>query len=159
MRMNSILLIVAVLGSGLVAGVFFAFSTFVMRALDLLPPTESVRSMQSINVTAISPMFMAALFGTGLLCAYLGIASYLGAAGAASYMIVIGAFCYLAGVVAVTMFCNVPLNNALANMSLADADIATQWRDFYGPWMNWNHVRAVAAFCSSLAFILALVAP
>jgi uncharacterized membrane protein len=158
MRMNSILLIAAALGCGLVAGVFFAFSTFVMRALDQMPPAQGVHAFQNINVTVYSPLFMAALFGTGLLCVYLIFASYGGAFDMAGNRILIGAVCYLAGVIGVTMFCNVPLNNALANVSLGDADIALRWRDFYGPWLNWNHVRTVAAFCSSLAFILALVA-
>ena len=37
------------LGCGLVAGVFFAFSTFVMKALGKLPPAQGVAAMQSIT--------------------------------------------------------------------------------------------------------------
>jgi uncharacterized membrane protein len=42
----------AALGSGLVGGVFFAFSTFVMRALARVPAAQGIAAMQSINGAA-----------------------------------------------------------------------------------------------------------
>ena len=60
------LTLAAVVGAGLVGGVFFAFSNFVMRALGRLRPSEGAAAMQSINITVITPTFMTALFGTGL---------------------------------------------------------------------------------------------
>src|SRR5258705_6992637 len=42
------------LGAGLVAGVFFAFSSFVMAALARLPPAQAIAAMQSINVTVVN---------------------------------------------------------------------------------------------------------
>jgi hypothetical protein len=60
------LTIVTALGCGLCAGVFFAFSSFVMKALARLPPADAVAAMQAINVVAVTPAFMAALFGTAL---------------------------------------------------------------------------------------------
>ena len=41
------------LGCGLVAGIFFAFSTFVMKALTHLLPGQGIAAMQSINVAVI----------------------------------------------------------------------------------------------------------
>ena len=49
-------------------GVFFAFSAFVMQALARLPPAQGIAAMQSINVAAVTPPFMVALFGTALAC-------------------------------------------------------------------------------------------
>ncbi|MDN5698593.1 MAG: hypothetical protein L0G70_11570, partial [Rubrobacter sp.] len=54
----------AALGCGLVAGVFFAFSSFVMAALKRLPAAEGVAAMQAINALAVTPMLMAGFFGT-----------------------------------------------------------------------------------------------
>ena len=62
------------LGCGLVAGVFFAFSSFVMPALRRLPAAQGVAAMQSINRLAPTPVFMTALFGTAL--AALGVAGW-----------------------------------------------------------------------------------
>src|SRR2546422_10143662 len=69
--MINVLTFVAVLGSGLAAGVFFAFSSFVMPGLRRLPAPQGIRAMQSINITAVRPPFMIDLVGTALLCAVL----------------------------------------------------------------------------------------
>ena len=57
------------LGCGLVAGVFFAFSTFVMRALERRPAPEAIAAMQSINVAVLNPWFLGVFVGTALVCA------------------------------------------------------------------------------------------
>ena len=68
--MNSIVSlvgIIALLGSALVGGVFFAFSSFVMKALARVPSSQGIAAMQSINVVVINPSFLGAFLGTALL--------------------------------------------------------------------------------------------
>jgi uncharacterized membrane protein len=60
------------IGSALVAGIFFAFSTFVMQALGRIPAEQGITAMQSINITVINPLFMLAFLGTGAVCLVLG---------------------------------------------------------------------------------------
>ena len=72
-RLVQYLTFATALGCGLSAGVFFAFSSFVMPALDRLAPAQSIRAMNSINKLAVTPVFMTALFGTALACAVLGV--------------------------------------------------------------------------------------
>jgi hypothetical protein len=55
------LVFVAAVGSGIVAGIFFAFSSFVMAALERIPPVQGIAAMNSINVTVINPSFMSVL--------------------------------------------------------------------------------------------------
>lgn len=62
----AVLTVVTALGCGLNAGVFFAFSSFVMKALARLQPAQGIAAMQSINLVAVTPAFMAALFGTAV---------------------------------------------------------------------------------------------
>ena len=50
------LILLSALGSGLVAGIFFAFSTFVMSALGRLAPEQGILAMQTINVTELAPI-------------------------------------------------------------------------------------------------------
>ena len=57
----------ALLGSALVGGIFFAFSSFVMKALANVPSAEGIGAMQSINVVVINPSFLGAFFGTAVL--------------------------------------------------------------------------------------------
>ena len=59
---TALTVVAAVLG-GLTAGVFLAFSTFVVQGLDRNPAPVAIRAMQGINVTAPHPLFMLPLFG------------------------------------------------------------------------------------------------
>ena len=68
-----VLTLFAALGCAMMAGVFFAFSGFVMKALARLQPAEGVAAMQAINVAAVTPAFMAALFGIAVTCGVLSV--------------------------------------------------------------------------------------
>ncbi|MGH9147574.1 MAG: DUF1772 domain-containing protein, partial [Vicinamibacterales bacterium] len=74
---RSVLTLVGAVGCGLMAGVFFAFSTFVMKALSRIPPAQGIAAMQSINVVAINPWFMTVFLGTAVISAALAVASLL----------------------------------------------------------------------------------
>jgi hypothetical protein len=67
--MIDVLTFAAAIGAGLVAGIFFAFSSFVMRALARIAPPQGIAAMQSINVAVINPVFMAVFLGTRGRCA------------------------------------------------------------------------------------------
>ena len=56
-----VLTLLAALGCAMMAGVFFAFSAFVMKALARLPAQQGIGAMQAINVAAVTPVFMVAL--------------------------------------------------------------------------------------------------
>ena len=107
----------AALGCGLVAGVFFAFSTFVMSALAQRPPAQGIAAMQAINITVINPLFMTALFGTAAACIFLAIASLLKWHQPGAAYLLLGSLLYLIGTVGVTIAFNVPLNDALLLLS------------------------------------------
>jgi uncharacterized membrane protein len=66
--------LIAVLGCGLIAGVFFAFSTLVMKALAQQPSAEGIAAMQAINITVINLWFMTVFLGTAVTCFVLAIA-------------------------------------------------------------------------------------
>lgn len=72
-----VLTLLSALGCGLVGGVFFAFSTFVMKALAALSPPQGIAAMKSINIAVLNPMFLGFFLGTGLLCIILVISSAL----------------------------------------------------------------------------------
>lgn len=62
------LTLLSALGCGLMAGVFFAFSAFVMRALASIQPTQGIPAMQSINRVVINPLFLGVFKGTAVVC-------------------------------------------------------------------------------------------
>jgi len=146
------------LGCGLMAGVFFAFSTFVMKALARLPPAQGIAAMQSINVVAITPVFMAALFGTAAACLLLALSSLFVRPPGAVYLIV-GSLLDLVGTILVTVAFNVPRNDALAAADPSSANGARLWADYVVSWTAWNHVRTAAALSASALLIIGLYVP
>lgn len=149
--------IAGALGSGLVAGVFFAFSGFVMPALARLPAAQGIAAMQSIDIQAVTPPLMIALFGTAAICLGLGIAALVRWQGPGSVYVLAGGAAYLLGAVVVTMICNVPRNNALAALDPATVDAAGFWSRYVVEWTAWNHLRCAASLAASACFILALI--
>jgi uncharacterized membrane protein len=156
---NSIfsLKLLTALGCGLMAGVFFAFSTFVMNALARLQPDRGIMAMQSINITAISPLFMTVLFGTAAGCSLLTIfvLSNWHHQPSAAYLL-IGSLSYLIGTVIVTIGFNVPLNETLAKVEPTSAEGAAVWANYLATWTNWNHVRTIAALAATALIICSL---
>jgi uncharacterized membrane protein len=134
------------LGCGLNAGVFFAFSSFVMPAIDRLPKSQAITTMQSINKLAITPVFMTALFGTALACAGLGIWALIG--DGPTGWLVAGCALFLAGAIVVTIVANVPLNNAVDAMTPDGPGSAAAWASYFSRWMAWNHVRAATSLAA-----------
>ena len=151
-----ILAFAAALGCGLMAGAFFAFSSFVMRALGRLAPPAGIAAMQSINIVVINRLFLGVLFGTGALCLVLAVMALVAWRAPDSLYVLAGSLLYLAGNVVVTMAGNVPLNNALALAQPDSAAGAELWARYLVRWTAWNHVRTVTALAATACLILAL---
>jgi uncharacterized membrane protein len=148
--------LVAALGCGLMAGLFFAFSVSVMKALARLPSAEGIAAMQSINVAIINPVFLAVFFGTAAACIFVMIASLLRLHDPGAVYLLIGGVLYLVGTFLVTFVFNVPKNNALASVAPASAESASLWTDYLSKWTAWNHVRAAAALGAAASMTIAL---
>lgn len=154
-RSIMVLTLLCALGAAVVGGFFFAFSTMVMRALGALPVPNAVAAMQSINIVAVRCLLMPAMFGTALACLILGGASLARWGSPGSPWLLAGCVIYLVGVVGVTMFFNVPLNDALAAVDPTSAAAAQLWRDYLPHWTAWNHVRTVTGMAAGATLIVA----
>jgi uncharacterized membrane protein len=155
-RWHFILVLAAALGSGLVAGVFYAFSTFVMRALARLAPAQGIAAMKSINAVVINPWFLGVFIGTAALslAAVASAISRWGSPGAA--WLLAGGILYFAGSFVVTMRGNVPMNEALALVDAESAAGVEYWQRYVAGWTRWNHVRTAASLVASLSYIFVL---
>jgi uncharacterized membrane protein len=145
------------LGAGLIAGVFFAFSSFVLPALAKLPAAQGIAAMQSVNVVVLNRSFLGVFVGTAVLCSILIALSLPSWSLAGSKLRVAGSALYIVGTFCVTMFCNVPLNDALEKLEPQTAAAAQMWLQFVPQWTAWNSVRALAALASAAALTLSLV--
>jgi len=129
-----VLILATAVGAGLVAGIFFAFSSFVMRALARLPPSQGIAAMQSINITVINPVFMTAFLGTAVASAVLVVVSLLDWHRPGSGFLLAGGLLYLVGTILVTMVFNVPRNEVLARLDPANVEAASVWMGYVGEW-------------------------
>ena len=150
------LTLVSALGCGLIAGAFFAFSSFVMKALGRLPPPQGIAAMQWINIVVINPWFMTALFGAALACIALAVLSLVERDEPESIYRLTGSALYLAGTILVTIAFNVPRNDILAAAAPDGHDSADLWRRYVREWTAWNHVRTAAALAAAALFTVAL---
>ncbi|KQX65906.1 MULTISPECIES: DUF1772 domain-containing protein [unclassified Paenibacillus] len=157
--MNSLLYYLtfaSAMGSGLLAGIFFTFSAFVMTSLARLPAEQGITAMQSINTTILQSLFILVFMGTTFLSIILGIASSikLGTVGAA--YVLTGSLLILVGTFLVTVVFNVPLNDTLASVTSGSSEGTRVWREYLAGWMPWNHVRTITSIAALACFIIAL---
>jgi uncharacterized membrane protein len=139
------------------AGVFFTFSTFVMKALERLPASEGIAAMQSINVFAVRSWFLVAFLGTAIACLALGVWSLWHLDQHPARWVLAGTVFYLVGGLLVTIAANVPMNDALATLDPAAPASAAKWSAYLADWTRWNHVRTLACLAASALLTLALV--
>ncbi len=157
--MNSylfVLTLLAALGCAMMAGVFFAFSAFVMKALARLPAEQGIAAMQAINVAAVTVAFMAALFGTAVACGALALWAHFAWGERIAPYLLVGSALYLVGTILLTIVYHVPRNETLATMEPRGADAESYWRRYLSGWTAWNHVRAAAALAAAITFTIAL---
>lgn len=144
------------IGCGLIAGLYYAFSAFVMAALGRIAPGSGMAAMQAINIdilrSSFLPLFLATTVAAGVLAA-VGALRW-GEPGAPAMLA--GGTIYLLGMFVVTMLFNVPLNDALAATD-GGAGSAEVWARYLGDWTMWNHVRTLSSAAAFTLFVVALV--
>lgn len=156
MNWIDILSTVAAIGNALMAGVFFAFSTFVIQSLSALAPRQAVAAMQSINKVILRSLFMLLFFGSTIASIGLLLAGIMLENSAIDVYLVTGCLLNLVGVFVVTIVFNVPLNDSLTTVDTNNEDCADEWASYVSGWLPWNHVRTLLALLSSISFVLAL---
>jgi uncharacterized membrane protein len=145
----------AAIGSGTVGGVFFAFSTFIMKSLDRLPPGQSISAMQAINKAAPNGWFMTALFGTAAACVAVGIAAILRLGKPDAPYLLLGSAIYMVMII-LTISYHVPRNDLLAAVDPGKADAVRHWGAYMPGWTAWNHVRTISSIAAAALLSIGL---
>lgn len=153
--LTEILLWFCALGCALLGGLYFAFSAFIMTALRDVG-AAGIAAMNSVNRVILKSAFMPLFFGTTLACAALAVIGLMRLPSPGSLWLIAGGLLYVAGMFAVTMFCNVPLNNALQAVTTESRTGTAIWNDYLRRWTRWNHVRTASCLGAAALFILQL---
>ncbi|WP_030186778.1 DUF1772 domain-containing protein [Streptomyces sp. NRRL S-813] len=142
--LRSLVLLAATLTTGLMAGLYFAFSVAVMPALARADDRTFIETMQRVNVAILNGWFSLA-FGGALVLGVVAAVLHRGGAGRPVLpWIIAGVVLYAASLV-VTMGFNVPLNNHLADAGAPGRihDPAAVRARFESAWVHWNIARTL----------------
>lgn len=150
---TALLLTIAAIGAGLMAGVYFAFSGFIMRSLDRLDTTDAVDAMNAINDVIQRSWFMPLFFGTSLLYLLLAVLALFNWSDPNASLALIAGLTYVGGMFLCTVFFNVPLNNRLAKATEGSIDKVQLWSHYYKYWTRWNHLRTASSLIACLLTI------
>ena len=148
------LLIAACVGSGMMAGLFCAFSSFMMKALSSLSDSNGIVAMQAINRSILRPGFLFVFLGTGILCAISALLAW--NVSVATALTTTAAAIYLVGCIFATVAFNVPLNNQLEAVDSTSEEGRFVWSRYLARWTRWNHVRSAATLISTVLLALAI---
>lgn len=143
--------------AGLTAGVFFDWQVTVMPGLEELPDAEFIATFQALDRAVKNPLFIGGAFMGGAVSLVAATVAHRHEPARLRHLAAASA-AYLVGV-GVTLAGNVPLNEKLAEVSVATAspaEMATARMDFEGPWKALHLVRTAAALGSLVLVSLAL---
>ena len=147
----------ATLATGLVAGVFYAYSVSVDPGLAAQTDASYVATMQEINERIQNPLFFASFFGSVLFLLAALVVHLPRLRSGRFALISLACLLYIGGGFLLTAFINVPMNDQLATVDPeAPARVLARAREAYeGTWDFWNNVRAVLSTLSFLVLICA----
>lgn len=146
----------AAMSCGLLAGLYFSFSSFIMRALGRIETPSGIAAMNAINAVILRSPFMPLFLGSSLAALILAGLALFQWQQPGSVAAFAGGVVYVIGMFVCTMVFNVPLNNALAAVDPAGANGADVWARYLRDWAFWNHVRTIASTAAMVLFIFAI---
>lgn len=156
LTLKSFMLFTSIVLTGLSAGFFYAWSVSVIPGTQKVADLAYLETMQSINRAILNPAFFVVFFGSLITLAIASVYQY--QSGITFWFMLAATIFYLLGTFGVTAFGNVPLNNQLEGMNLAELSGAkiAEFRQFYE--INWNRLHLIRTVFAVLSFILSLFA-
>ena len=152
---RSVTLALATLTTGLIAGVFYAYTVSVNLGLAEQPDASYVAVENAISDRIENPLFFASFIGAALFLLAALAAHSSRPRSARFWLVALACAFYIGGGLLVTMFVNVPLNEDLARVA-SDASAGELGRAraaYEDPWNFWNDVRAVSSVLAFVALV------
>lgn len=153
-----VLLMVAVIGCGLVAGFFLTFSDFLMRSFAQARPGVGIEVMQIVNREVWRSITIFLLWGMLALSMLLTVLAFSIGNEAVLGWVYSGTAFYVAGVLLVSYGYNIPMNKQLDVHHFADIASLDYWNATYvRRWSFWNLMRAITSASAAVCFLIAAI--
>lgn len=152
--------IIAILLTGLIAGLFYGYDCSVIKGLGNLPDREYLSAFKSINRAILNPYFFISFMGSILVLPIAVWLSYKGGGTTSCYLLAAATIIYGVGVFGVTILGNVPLNNLVERFDIqaaSQADVQALRQKIEASWNRLHHIRTYANILSFLLAIISLV--
>lgn len=151
---QGVALVAATLLTGIMAGLYFAFSIAVMPGLGACDDRTFSEAMRSVNRKILNVWFGLAFTGAPLAILIAG-ALHLGGDATPVVFWTLAAFLLYAATLGITFRVNVPLNDELDR---DDITAQTARQGFETRWVRWNRVRTLLSIgalgCLAWALVL-----
>ncbi|MDJ0825447.1 MAG: DUF1772 domain-containing protein [Rhodobacter sp.] len=146
--------LLSLLFAGAIFGFFYAWVCSTMWGLDAANPKVAIEAMQAMNASVRNAVFAPAFFGTPVVLGVTAVLAWSARRRLAAAAFGTGALVYLFGGLFLTATVNVPMNEALAEVSIPEATDAAReiWVAYSEPWQFWNQLRTAV---SGAALLLA----
>ena len=141
------------LWSAVIGGVFSAFSEFIMSALLRAAPEAGIESMQHINRTVIPTQFVAGIILIAPASVSFAVYAFVAFEGTARLILLLAPVIYVPSVFLMTMFGNVPMNNALDRLDHEAPEAETYWRHYGRVWTRLNHIRTWGSVLTAITYM------
>lgn len=140
------LCLTSLLLNGALFGFFYAWVCSTMWGLDAADPRVAVEAMQAMNASVRNAVFAPAFFGTPIVLMITTLALITTAHRATALWFGAATVIVTALGVILTMMINVPMNEALALLTVPDDVQAARaiWQDYSPGWQFWNQMRTIA---------------
>lgn len=160
MKTAIIILALAILFTGLMAGIFFTWSNAVKPGIGKLSDLEYLRSLKSMNRVILNNTFKIIFSGAIITTALLPI-FYFNLYPNNIFWVFISTFIiYWVGAFGVTIFGNIPLNELLDKTSLANVsleELKTLRTSIELKWNNFNLIRSISSAVSFTLLIISVL--
>ena len=157
MKTETIILALAILFTGLMAGVFFTWSNAVKPGIGKLSDLEYLKALQSMNRVILNNTFKI-IFGGAIITTALLPAFYFNLyPNNVFWIFLLILFIYWIGAFGVTVLGNIPLNELLDKTSLDSISLEEGKTLRTSIELKWNNLNLIRSISSGVSFVLLLV--
>lgn len=151
------LIVTTTIITALSGGVFFAWTCSVMPGMKQLEDANFILSFQAMNRAIQNPLFFSCFFGAAIL---LLLSAWYYYRTKLSGFVLIAAFCYIIGVIGITIYGNIPLNENIDDVTISmmfEADLHNFRTKVETSWNRFNNIRSMASVISVTMLVIACV--
>lgn len=146
------LALASLLLTGAIFGFFYAWICSTMWGLDAADPRISIPAMQAMNASVRNAVFAPAFFATPFVLFATGLVANTLSHKTPALLFALAGVVYLVGGMILTMLVNVPMNEALAELSVPQSreEAAKIWAEYSPKWQVYNVIRTIVSGVSLL---------